>query len=67
MSEPERHPLLRSERAFLRPPERDDIPTFIEWLSDADLVESLGIRAPFSRVAEESWFDELRPRTWELD
>jgi len=60
MSEPERRPLLRSERAFLRPPERDDIPTFIEWLSDADLVESLGIRAPFSRVAEESWFDELQ-------
>lgn len=60
MPEPERRPILRSRRLFLRPAERDDIPTFLTWLADAEVAESLANRAPWSRVAEESWFDELQ-------
>ena len=55
-------PLLRGERVFLRPAEREDIPTFISWLSDADVGEGLATRAPWSRVAEEAWFDELQQK-----
>lgn len=60
MSEPQRRPILRGEHVFLRPAERDDIPLFLEWLSDAVVGEGLGTRAPWSLVAEESWFDELQ-------
>ena len=55
-----RRPILRSEHIFLRPAERDDVPLFMEWLADAAMSESLGTRAPWSRVAEEAWFDELQ-------
>lgn len=56
----ERRPILRGERVYLRPAERDDIPTFTEWLADAAVGEGLANRAPWSRVAEESWFDDLQ-------
>ena len=56
----EQRPILRSERVFLRPAERDDIPTFLEWLADADLAEGMASRAPWSDVAEQRWFDELQ-------
>ncbi|MGD8487090.1 MAG: GNAT family protein [Chloroflexota bacterium] len=60
MREPERRPILRSARLYLRPAERDDVPTFVEWLSDAEVGEGLANRAPWSLVAEERWFDELQ-------
>ena len=53
-------PILRSERVYLRPPERRDIPIFLEWLADAEVGEGLANRNPWSRVAEEKWFDELQ-------
>ena len=56
----ERRPILRSKRVFLRPAEREDIPTFLEWLADAEVSEGLAARAPWSRIAEETWFDELQ-------
>ena len=56
----ERRPILRGEHVFLRPAEREDIPRFIEWLSDAVVGEGLANRAPWSHVAEEAWFDELQ-------
>ena len=56
----ERRPILRGQRTFLRPAEREDIPTFLEWLADAEVSEGLATRAPWSRVAEEAWFDELQ-------
>lgn len=56
----ERRPILRGEHVYLRPAERDDVPLFLEWLADADVGEGLATRAPWSRVAEEAWFDELQ-------
>ncbi len=53
-------PILRGPRTFLRPAERDDVPTFLRWLSDADVGEGLATRAPWSRLAEEAWYDELQ-------
>ena len=60
MNQTERRPILRGERVFLRPAEREDIPSFIAWLSDAVVSEGLATRAPWSRVAEDAWFDELQ-------
>jgi RimJ/RimL family protein N-acetyltransferase len=53
-------PILRSERVFLRPAEREDVPTFQAWLADAEVGEGLANRAPWSRLAEEAWYDELQ-------
>jgi RimJ/RimL family protein N-acetyltransferase len=68
MTEPGRRPILRSERLFLRPAERDDIPTFLDWLDDADVGEGLANRAPWSQALEEGWFEDLQKQqgktTW---
>jgi RimJ/RimL family protein N-acetyltransferase len=60
MSEALARPILRSERIFLRPAERADIPTFVAWFSDAEVIETLGGRGPLSQVAEEDWFERLQ-------
>lgn len=60
MSTEERRPILRGERVFLRAAERDDLSTFVAWLNDAVVVETLGARGPMSSAAEESWFEQLQ-------
>ena len=59
----ERRPILRAEHVYLRPAEREDVPTFLRWLADAEVSEGLATRAPWSRIAEERWFDELQLST----
>lgn len=56
---PERRPIIRGERVFLRAPERSDIPTFVRWFNDADVLRHLAMRAPMSEASEERWFDEM--------
>lgn len=57
-----RRPILRGRRVFLRPAEREDVPTFLVWLADADVGDGLANRAPWSRAAEERWFDDIQPQ-----
>jgi len=56
---PERRPIIRGERVYLRAPERSDIPTFVRWFNDADVLRNLAMRAPMSEAAEERWFDDM--------
>lgn len=56
---PERRPIIRGERVFLRASERSDLPTFVRWLNDADVLRNLAMRAPMSLAAEEQWFDRM--------
>jgi RimJ/RimL family protein N-acetyltransferase len=56
---PERRPIIRGERVYLRPSERADVPTFVRWFTDADVVRNLATRAPMSQAAEEQWFDRM--------
>jgi RimJ/RimL family protein N-acetyltransferase len=60
MSDTQARPVLRGARVFLRPAERSDIPTFVAWFSDADVVETLGSRAPMSLQGEQEWYDHLQ-------
>ncbi|HET6819838.1 MAG TPA: GNAT family protein [Candidatus Limnocylindria bacterium] len=55
-------PILRSERIYLRPAERSDLPTFVRWFADAEMGRYLAIRAPFSMAMEEKWFDQMVER-----
>ena len=52
-------PLLRGEHVYLRPAEREDLPRFVRWFSDAETTRGLMLRAPFSLAAEEQWFAEI--------
>lgn len=59
---PERRPIIRGERVYLRAPERSDIPDFVRWFNDADVLRNLAMRAPMSQAAEERWFDDMLTR-----
>lgn len=52
-------PLIRGERVFLRPAERDDLPRFVRWLNDAENAQYLSIRSPLSLPMEEKWFEAM--------
>lgn len=56
---PEPRPIIRGERVLLRAPEREDIPTFVRWFNDAEVLEHLAMRAPMSAAAEANWFDRM--------
>lgn len=56
-------PIVRGEKVWLRPPERDDIGLFVRWFNDADTVRFLAQRGPMSTAGEERWFEKLLERT----
>jgi len=58
MTDPIR-PTIRGEKVYLRPPERDDVPLFVAWFSDADVLHHLMMRAPMSVAMEEAWFERM--------
>jgi RimJ/RimL family protein N-acetyltransferase len=61
------NPVIRSERLYLRPAERADLPDFVRWFADADVKRHLALRAPFSLAMEEKWFDGLLERQGKTD
>lgn len=58
-SVPEGPPIIRGESVFLRPAERDDLPTFVRWFTDAEVLRNLDMFAPMSNAAEVAWFDRM--------
>jgi RimJ/RimL family protein N-acetyltransferase len=56
------NPIIRSERVYLRPAERADLPDFVRWFADAETTRHLALRAPFSLAMEEKWFEGLLQR-----
>lgn len=58
-SVPEPCPIIRGERVFLRPAEREDVATFVRWFNDADVLENLAMFMPMSQVGEEAWFESM--------
>lgn len=41
----------------LRALEKEDLPKFVEWLNDPEVIENLFVDHPFSLAAEEQWFE----------
>jgi diamine N-acetyltransferase len=66
-SVPERRPIIRGERVYLRAPERADVPTFVRWFNDADVLHNLAMNAPMSEAAEIVWFDRMLERQGSTD
>lgn len=50
------------EKIRLRPPERADLPLFVQWLSNPEMREYVTIRY-ISQALEEQWFEKMLPDT----
>ena len=42
----------------LRAIERSDLPTFVRWFNDPDVIQHLTLHLPMSLAEEERWFDQ---------
>ena len=51
--------MIYSKRLRLRGAERADIPRFVEWLNDPEVIRYLLIAYPLSLEAEEKWFEGM--------
>jgi RimJ/RimL family protein N-acetyltransferase len=57
--------MVRGEKVYLRPSEREDLPRFVRWFADAETSRGLKLRAPFSLAQEEEWFTGMLARQGE--
>jgi diamine N-acetyltransferase len=58
-SVPEARPIIRGQQVFLRAAEREDLPLFVRWFNDADVLRNLDRFSPMSLAAEEGWFERM--------
>ena len=51
--------MIVGERVRFRGVERADIPQFVAWLNDPEVIQGLLIHYPLSKADEEGWFDRM--------
>jgi RimJ/RimL family protein N-acetyltransferase len=51
---------LRGKRVHLRPPTKDDIPSFLRWMNDQEVTQYLASFLPVTEADETEWFDRLQ-------
>jgi len=51
--------MLRGERVVLRAIEREDLPNYVPWLNDPDVLEYFGSYRPVSLAQEEQWYENM--------
>jgi diamine N-acetyltransferase len=51
--------MIRGKRAILRAIERQDLPNYVEWLNDPEVLEYFGRYKPLSLAEEEQWYEEM--------
>lgn len=49
--------MITGKMVRLRAVEREDIPRFVRWLNDPEVIENLLTNSPLSHAMEEKWFD----------
>ncbi|MFQ6057284.1 MAG: GNAT family N-acetyltransferase [Anaerolineae bacterium] len=49
--------MIQGKKVRLRAIEREDIPRFVRWLNDQELVRYLARYMPLSKAEEERWFE----------
>ncbi len=52
--------MLLGNQVRLRAIEREDLPKFVQWLNDPEVLQGLMINVPMSLAQEQGWFDNLR-------
>ena len=50
--------MIEGEKVKLRAIEREDIPRFVRWLNDREIVGYLARYMPISKAEEERWFEQ---------
>jgi len=58
--------MLTGKNTRLRAPERNDIPQWVEWLNDPEVIENLYIAYPLSNADETKWFESMLQSPMEL-
>jgi len=51
--------VLRGKAVHLRPIKRSDLPFFVKWFNDPEVVQNLAIYLPMTEMGEEKWIEEL--------
>ncbi len=54
--------MIYGERIRFRRAEKDDLPLFMEWINDPDVIAGLTIYLPMAMWEEEEWFAGLSKR-----
>lgn len=54
--------MIYGERIRFRAPEREDIPLYVEWFNDPEVIDGLSLNLPMSTANEEQWFDDMLER-----
>jgi diamine N-acetyltransferase len=54
--------MIYGERIRLRAIEREDLPRFVAWLNDPDVLQGLLIYLPLSLTDEENWYENMLKR-----
>lgn len=52
--------MIVGKRVRLRAIEREDLPRFVEWLNDPEVIRGLTIQVPLSMDQEQKWFENMR-------
>ncbi len=52
------NPIIRGERVWLRPLERDDLESSLRAINDREIAELVGFSGPTSRAMSEKWFED---------
>ncbi len=50
---------LKGKRVSLRPVLKEDVPQFLRWMNDPDVLQYLGMSLPTMEVEEDQWFEGL--------
>ena len=51
--------MIVGERIRFRGVERDDLPSFVKWLNDPEVMQGILIHHPYSQAEEENWFEGM--------
>jgi RimJ/RimL family protein N-acetyltransferase len=51
--------MLQGERIILRAIEREDLPNYVQWFNDPDVLEYFGAYLPLSLAQEEGWYEKM--------
>ena len=49
--------MITGTKVRLRAIEREDIPRFVRWMNDPEVIENLLMNYPLSKAMEEKWFE----------
>jgi RimJ/RimL family protein N-acetyltransferase len=58
MPEPAANPIIRGEKVWLRPFERDDIDASLRAINDREISDLVGFWGPVSKPMSEKWYEE---------